>query len=216
MEDFSKTACKAVICQSLRLQKQLTSLATSNRAEAEPAIEPCHGSSTMPPRGLLGQRLRKGLGQSISAEDLPQFLPKADSDSPAAWHSPHVSHVIQLPKREPCPSCLWILGSSRWSRLAVTSQWFQRKEDLCKLVQAGSDLWMVNQLTRSLSEDQCFSNVCCKLKIPFLDDSFSTLKNVCGWENRAEAILFFSSCHYCSSSKLQHGIEMKHLQDASS
>lgn len=39
--------------------------------------------------------------------------------------------------------------------------------------------WLVNQLTHSLSEDECFSNVCCKVKISFLDDSFSTLKNIC-------------------------------------
>lgn len=103
---WQETACKAVIWQSLHLQKQIRPLATSDRAEAKPASKPCPGRPTMPPRGRPGQCLQKGLGQSISAEGLPPFLPNTDSDSPAAWHSPHVSHVIQLPKWELHLSCL--------------------------------------------------------------------------------------------------------------
>lgn len=99
---------------------------------------------------------------------------------------------------------LWLPSSSKENKICVRG---------CKQDQSFS---LVNQLTHSLFEDRRFSNVCCKVKISFLDDSFSTLKNIRGWENRAVAILFFSSCHYCCSSELQHEIEIKHLQDVSS
>lgn len=86
--------------------KELTSLATADRAKAKPPSKPCPGRPTMQPRGGLHQHLQKCSGQSISVKVLPQFLSKPNLDSPAAWHSPHVSHVIQLPKWEPHLCCL--------------------------------------------------------------------------------------------------------------
>lgn len=206
-----------VICQSLHLQKQLTSLATSNGAEAKLVSEPCPGRPTMPPRGWLGQCLQRAWDHQSLLRICPSFfqiqtriaqqLGTALTSAMSSYNCQSGSHVwadCEFWAAHVSHFLLWLPSGSKENKICVRG---------CKQDQT---FWLVNQLTHSLSEYQCFSNVCCKVKISFLDDSFSTLKNIRGWENRAEAILFFSSCHYCSSSKLQHETEMKHLQDVSS